>query len=178
MCNSVTPMKYEEQLITLQNCFVSYPCPSYELVHIIDPNPYRFRTSQPPTPPPTDCTTTTAASASSRQLKVCYQLSPISSTKQRRNQTLPLPALLSPHCLVQSCWCSFREYPSRQRRDMATSVTAAAASQQQLPAAAAASHAPSVAGSVIETPNGLGGTCLIRIQNMSSTGEMLCLRSE
>lgn len=61
---------------------------------------------------------------------------------------------------------------------MATSVTAAAASQQQLPAAAAASHAPSVAGSVIETPNGLGGTCLIRIQNMSSTGEMLCLRSE
>ena len=34
-----------------------------------------------------------------------------------------------------------------------------------------ASHAPSLAGSVIEAPDGLGGTTLIRIQNMSSTGE-------
>ena len=34
------------------------------------------------------------------------------------------------------------------------------------------SHTPSLAGSVIETPNGLGGTCLIRIQNMSSTANL------
>ena len=39
-----------------------------------------------------------------------------------------------------------------------------AAAQQQQP-----SHTPSLAGSVLETPNGLGGTCIIRIQNMSST---------
>jgi len=39
-----------------------------------------------------------------------------------------------------------------------------AAAQQQQP-----SHTPSLAGSVLETPNGLGGTCVIRIQNMSST---------
>mmetsp|Transcript_10174 Transcript_10174/g.24007 ORF Transcript_10174/g.24007 Transcript_10174/m.24007 type:complete len:309 (-) Transcript_10174:165-1091(-) len=39
-----------------------------------------------------------------------------------------------------------------------------AAAQQQQP-----SHSPSLAGSVLETPNGLGGTCVIRIQNMSST---------
>lgn len=38
----------------------------------------------------------------------------------------------------------------------------AAAQQQQ-------SHTPSLAGSVLEAPDGLGGTCLIRIQNMSST---------
>jgi hypothetical protein len=35
-------------------------------------------------------------------------------------------------------------------------------------------HAPSVAGSVIEAPDGLGGTILIRIQNIASTGK-LCL---
>lgn len=79
-------MKYEEQLITLQNCFVSYPCPSYELVHIIDPNPYRFRTSQPSTPPPTDSTTTTAASAHSRQLKVC-SISYHQSAQQNKDAT-------------------------------------------------------------------------------------------
>lgn len=32
------------------------------------------------------------------------------------------------------------------------------------------SHAPSVAGSVIEASDGLGGTNYIRIQNMASTG--------
>ena len=34
-------------------------------------------------------------------------------------------------------------------------------------------HSPSLAGSVIETPDGLGngGTILIRIQNISSTGK-------
>ena len=39
-----------------------------------------------------------------------------------------------------------------------------------IPAALPPSHAPSLAGSVIEASNGLGGTALIRIQNMSSTG--------
>mmetsp|Transcript_46687 Transcript_46687/g.141453 ORF Transcript_46687/g.141453 Transcript_46687/m.141453 type:complete len:267 (-) Transcript_46687:233-1033(-) len=34
------------------------------------------------------------------------------------------------------------------------------------------SHAPSLAGSVIEAPDGLGGTTLIRIQNMSSTANL------
>jgi len=33
-----------------------------------------------------------------------------------------------------------------------------------------ASHAPSVAGSVIEASDGLGGTNYIRIQNIASTG--------
>jgi hypothetical protein len=35
------------------------------------------------------------------------------------------------------------------------------------------SHAPSVAGSVIEASDGLGGTNYIRIQNMASTGMFL-----
>lgn len=37
------------------------------------------------------------------------------------------------------------------------------------------SHAPSVAGSVIEASDGLGGTNYIRIQNMASTG--MCYHS-
>jgi len=41
---------------------------------------------------------------------------------------------------------------------------------------AASSHAPSLAGSVIEAPDGLGGTALIRIQNMSSTGMSIVVR--
>lgn len=41
--------------------------------------------------------------------------------------------------------------------------SAAAAQRQQQ------SHTPSLAGSVLEAPDGLGGTCLIRVQNMSST---------
>ena len=36
--------------------------------------------------------------------------------------------------------------------------------------AAAAAHAPSVAGSVIEAKDGMGGSNFIRIQNMSATG--------
>lgn len=31
-------------------------------------------------------------------------------------------------------------------------------------------HSPSVAGSVLEARDGMGGTCLVRIQNMSATG--------
>jgi hypothetical protein len=41
-------------------------------------------------------------------------------------------------------------------------------------------HAPSVAGSVIEASDGLGGTNYIRIQNISSTGALfycMCARS-
>lgn len=45
------------------------------------------------------------------------------------------------------------------------------AQQQQLTKAPLA-HAPSVAGSVIEAPDGLGGTILIRIQNIASTGKL------
>lgn len=45
------------------------------------------------------------------------------------------------------------------------------ATQQPNTAITPASHAPTSAGSVIEASNGLGGTVLIRIQNMSCTGE-------
>eukprot|EP00565_Helicotheca_tamesis_P009356 CAMPEP_0185736358 /NCGR_PEP_ID=MMETSP1171-20130828/27626_1 /TAXON_ID=374046 /ORGANISM="Helicotheca tamensis, Strain CCMP826" /LENGTH=288 /DNA_ID=CAMNT_0028406939 /DNA_START=29 /DNA_END=895 /DNA_ORIENTATION=+ len=47
-----------------------------------------------------------------------------------------------------------------------TSATAAGT------AATPASHTPSLAGSVIEASDGLGGTTLIRIQNMSSTANL------
>ena len=36
-------------------------------------------------------------------------------------------------------------------------------------------HAPSVAGSVIEASDGLGGTNFIRIQNISSTGTFVLM---
>ena len=36
--------------------------------------------------------------------------------------------------------------------------------------ASAAAHAPSLAGSVIEAKDGMGGSNFIRIQNMSATG--------
>lgn len=44
--------------------------------------------------------------------------------------------------------------------------------QQQPLTKAPVAHAPSVAGSVIEAPDGLGGTILIRIQNIASTGKL------
>jgi len=43
--------------------------------------------------------------------------------------------------------------------------------QQQLTTAPTA-HTPSVAGSVIEAPDGLGGTILVRLQNISSTANL------
>jgi hypothetical protein len=46
-------------------------------------------------------------------------------------------------------------------------------SQQQQLTRAPVAHAPSAAGSVIEAPDGLGGTILIRIQNIASTGEFI-----
>lgn len=48
--------------------------------------------------------------------------------------------------------------------------------QQQQLTRAPVSHAPSVAGSVIEASDGLGGSILIRIQNIASTGKrVVCL---
>ena len=47
--------------------------------------------------------------------------------------------------------------------------------QQQPLTKAPVAHAPSVAGSVIEAPDGLGGTILIRIQNIASTGKLYLL---
>lgn len=47
-----------------------------------------------------------------------------------------------------------------------------AAASSSVPSLVPASHAPSLAGSVIEAPDGLGGTTLIRIQNMSSTANL------
>lgn len=45
-------------------------------------------------------------------------------------------------------------------------------SSSSIQAALPAAHAPSLAGSVIEAPDGLGGTTLIRLQNMSSTANL------
>lgn len=49
--------------------------------------------------------------------------------------------------------------------------TMATAGTSQALATTPASHAPSLAGSVIEASDGLGGSVLIRIQNMSCTGK-------
>ena len=51
----------------------------------------------------------------------------------------------------------------------------ATASQQGQTTIIPASHVPSLAGSVIEASDGLGGSVLIRIQNMSSTGKNIKL---
>lgn len=53
---------------------------------------------------------------------------------------------------------------------MAPTAAAAAAQEKEGDAQNPASHAPSVAGSVIEASDGLGGTNYIRIQNIASTG--------
>ena len=47
-----------------------------------------------------------------------------------------------------------------------------AGSSSQVLLSVPASHTPSLAGSVIETSDGLGGTTLIRIQNMSATANL------
>jgi hypothetical protein len=44
--------------------------------------------------------------------------------------------------------------------------------------ASASAHAPSLAGSVIEAKDGMGGSNFIRIQNMSATGTLLQLLSQ
>lgn len=49
---------------------------------------------------------------------------------------------------------------------------AAASTSQSLTSSLPSQHAPSVAGSVIEASDGLGGRLLIRIQNMSSTANL------
>ena len=54
---------------------------------------------------------------------------------------------------------------------MAPTAAAAAAAAEQEKESGVPSHAPSVAGSVIEASDGLGGTNYIRIQNMASTGK-------
>ncbi len=49
----------------------------------------------------------------------------------------------------------------------------ASAAQAQTTSITPASHVPSVAGSVLSASDGLGGSVLIRIQNMSCTGKLL-----
>lgn len=66
-----------------------------------------------------------------------------------------------------------RENPTMSSKsDKLSQSGAIAKSSSSIPPALPASHAPSLAGSVIEAPDGLGGTTLIRIQNMSSTANL------
>ena len=51
-------------------------------------------------------------------------------------------------------------------------VSSSSSSSSQVLMSVPASHTPSLAGSVIETSDGLGGTTLIRIQNMSATANL------
>lgn len=54
-------------------------------------------------------------------------------------------------------------------------ATAPTTQQTQTTSITPASHAPSLAGSVIEASDGLGGSTLIRIQNISCTGKLQSL---
>ena len=60
---------------------------------------------------------------------------------------------------------------------VAAAAAAAAQPEDNGPDPSPASHAPSVAGSVIEASDGLGGTNYIRIQNIASTGKNMSVSS-
>ncbi len=64
----------------------------------------------------------------------------------------------------------FQQTTNQQHQDLPKS-TMASASQQPQTSITPGSHTPSLAGSVIEASDGLGGTVLIRIQNMSCTSK-------
>mmetsp|Transcript_18478 Transcript_18478/g.38748 ORF Transcript_18478/g.38748 Transcript_18478/m.38748 type:complete len:302 (-) Transcript_18478:135-1040(-) len=55
---------------------------------------------------------------------------------------------------------------------METSADAQQDDQQRQTGPALSQHAPNLAGSVLEVPDGFGGSLLIRIQNMSSTADL------